>query len=304
MLTTDRFKQLTNYDIITFLNDFNYFVNNYYSYIVSYYEGSYSPNKKAFYELNRLIKEANKVEDIFSINSNILSETTEFWDLLDDFTNVKGKLETIRNTPKWIRSSYVYGYDANAKTVVNLKQHQTLESLSDELGDLNPNDDWVNHAIDNYIQEVDYDIEGGNSLIVSKYNNRKMNTEGVVDIMINDNILGKDLNKKLTIINDDWNYLTPINTLKQAAEYYLTLFKNSVPEFPNKGIPKELIGGNMAFIRSASLWRHLTEIFKTDKSFKKIQLINTKISQDSAFYDIKLVSILNNELNETIPINP
>jgi hypothetical protein len=304
MSVTDRFKDLTNYEIIVFFNDFNNFVNNNYSYIVSYYSGSYTPTKQAFTELERLIKEAAKIEEIFALNKDILSEDTSFWDLLDDFTTIKEKLLSIKNTAKWLRSSYVYGYDKNSKVNVILSQNQTIESLASDLGYKDENNDWINLSVDNYIKEIDYNSEGGNSLTVSKYNNNKMNTEGVVDIMINDNILGKDLNKKPTIINDDWNYLTPSETIIQAAQYYLTIMKRSIPEFPTIGISKDLLGSNIMLLRASSMWRQLTELFKTDKSFAKIEITDTKIEQDMAFYEVKIVSVLNNELNEQIPINP
>lgn len=247
-----------------------------------------------------LVIESEKIENLISLSSNSLSQTTEFWDLVDNLSIIKTKLETIGNLSKWMRSSYVYGYEFQSKYKYILKQNQTLEQLSSELGSDNSNEDWVKTAIDNGLTELDYDSSGGVVLDVSNTDNRLLNVTSVVDVMVGDNILGKDLPIKIEITEDDIASLGTEDTMMQSADICLSATKGSVPEKPSLGIPKQLIGSPVNALRMSSLIREVNNNFRTDDSFKSIEMTDSKIDQDAAFYDFKIVSRLNNEINKTL----
>jgi hypothetical protein len=296
----DKFVRVTNYDLGQYFTDYTYFLDNYFQSIVSYYKGKSSPNKDAFSELNRLITESNKIEQIISLMSSSLSATTDFWDLIDTLAVMKTKLESTVNLAKWLRSSYIYGYENQSKRKYILKQNQTFENLSLELGSDNSNEDWLDISISNGVTELDYSKAGGNVLDVKNIDNRTMNVTSVVDVMVGDNILGKDLPNKIEIDEDGIVALDTVDTMEQSAEICLSVVKGSVPEFPNLGISKNLIGSIINSLRFSSLSREVNNNFRTDDSFSSIKLMSNSIKDDMAFYEFKIVSRLNNELNKTL----
>jgi hypothetical protein len=198
----DKFKKVTNYNLQTYFVDYNKFLTSELNHIVAYYNGTSSVNKTAFKTLNELYRESLKIESIISSLNSGLSNTIDFWDLIEELSNMNTSLESILNLAKWMRSSYVFGYDNQSKFKYILKQHQTLENVSFDLGSDDSNEDWVEMAVSNNISEIDYNKQGGNLLNLSKKDNQEINITTVVDVMVGDNILGKDLPTKIEITSD------------------------------------------------------------------------------------------------------
>lgn len=298
--TVEKFTDVTGYDLLSFLGSFYYFVDNLYMDIVQYYQGKSSVNKESFKALNDLMLESSRIEEIIALNKSTLSSSIEFWELVEHLSEINGKLNTISQMAKWLRSSYVFGYENQTKVKEILGQNQTLENLSYNLGASDSNEDWVDIAITNALREIDYTKEGGNQLSVQRTDNKGNNVTTVVDIMVGDNILGKDLSKKLTFADDDLLTLGTTETLEQSAEICLTTVKGSVPEFLYLGIPKVFVGTNINTMRVSSLIREVVNNFRTDDSFKNVELINAGIEQDVSFYEFKILSRLNTELNKVL----
>ncbi len=296
----DKFRQTTNYNLHQFFVDHTYFLDNYLHSLISYFKGESTLNKNAYKELLRLYGESIKIEEVISLCKANLSSTTEFWDLVDDLSLIKTKLETYVNLPKWMRSSYVYGYDGQSKFKYIMKQSQTVEGISYEMGSQDPNQDWVEVALSNSLMEADYTKEGGNVLDVMQTDNTAFNITSVVDVMVGDNILGKDWQQKIQITAEDIVSLGTVDTMEQSAEICLTTVRGSVPEFMDLGISKNFVGSNKNSLRFPSLVREVLGNFNTDDSFKSVELVNNGIEQDVAFYEFKIVSRLNNEVNKTL----
>lgn len=296
----DKYQQATNYDLGPFLSDYSSFIETSMPSIISYYKGNSSIDKTAFDVLDDLITRANTIEHITSLMSSSLSQTTEFWDLIDNLSIIKTSLETVQNMAKWMRSSYVFGYENQSKRKYILKQSQTLEALSSELGSDDANQDWSEIATSNSLMELDYTEEGGNVLDVKNTDNRIFNLSSVVDVMVGDNILGKDLAEKILIDADDIEALSTNDTMVQSAGICLEVVRGSVPEFPILGISKQLIGSDVNTLRMSSLVREVNNNFRTDDSFKSVEMTRSKIEGDVAFYDFRIVSRLNNEINKTL----
>lgn len=299
----DKFKEVTGYDISKFFSMFVDFNNRYYDNFLEYYRGESTLNRDGAALIGQLSEESLKIEDIFNLNKNSLSSNIEIWELYEDFTDVKVKIETIVASPKWMRASYVSDYDRNVDTIQILKQNQSLEGLSRDLGYDAPDDDWASLAVNNSLLEELYDLTGGNLLKVTFLNNSRINSTSVVDVMVNKNILGKDLNKNLSITNDDLTVLEPEQTLNQAAEILIGLIKGSVPEFPNDGIDSSIVGSNLKAFKYPMIFRQLYEVFKKDDTFREMEITSTGVSEDNASMELRIVSKLNDVLNRGVYIN-
>lgn len=303
MTTIEKFYDQTGYDLSEFFSRFVNFITNHYDRYLGYYRGNNSLDRDAAIEVEFLSLEKDKIEDIFNLNKGSLSGTVDAVSLYEDFCNVAVKIDTIKNSAKWMRSSYVSDYDKDITVSNILKQGQTLESLSEDLGFITPDNDWTSMAINNTLLEPEYSDEGGNNLKVVFSNNSRINTTSVVDVMIGSNVLGKDIYKEILFEDNDIKVLGNEDTVKQAADILIGLIKGSVPEFPNYGIDSRIVGGNLSSFKYPIIFRNLTDVFRRDDTFKQIEAISSNRQEDNVAVEIKIVSKLNDVLNRGVYIN-
>ena len=296
----DRFKDITSFDIEQYFTDYNYFISNKLQFLVAYYKGSYSIEREVFERLFNLLDRSETLDELTSLFSSQLSSTTQFWDLLTNISETKTKLWTILNLSKWLRSAYISSYENNLKVSYVMKQRQTFENLSYNIGDVDPNNSWVQLAVDNSVLELDYTKDGGTFVKIRRPDTKAIDITSVVDVMVGDNILGKDLTKKITISEDDILSLIPISSVNQSADICLSVMKGSVPEFPDLGIAKSFIGSNTESLRLSSLIRDIKTNFKTDDAFRSIEVIDSDKKDDSIFFNLSILTKLNTELNKSI----
>lgn len=300
MGAVDVFRKSTGYDISKFFSMFIDFNNLYYDNYLEYYRGEAVLSKDGVLLVNKMKDESLKIEDLFNLNKDTLSLSIEMWELYEDFTHVKVKVETIIASPKWTRSSYVQDYGSDVNITRILKQGQSLEDLSRDLGYSTPDNDWSLIAVNNGLLEDSYDLTGGNLLKVTFSNSSKINSNSVVDIMVGKNILGKDLVRRLTFTGDDLAVLDPDSTLKQAVDILLGLTKGSVPEFPNDGIDSSIVGSNLQVFKYPMVFRQLYEVFRKDDTFKEMEVISASTNEDNSSMEVRIVSKLNDVLNRGV----
>ena len=304
MLTEiDYFYKVTKYNISDFFGKFKDFTDNYYTNYIGYYRGVSKLNSTAVDKLNELIIDSSTIEELFFLNRDSLSNNMDFWDLYESFNDCVVKIQTIKNTPKWTRSSYLGSFDKDIQVDYVLKQNQSPENLTSQLGFNDPENDWVNLAIKNGLKEVNYNSDGGSLLKVSFSVNNGINTTSVVDVMIGDNLVGKDLLAKLTFLDNDLSYLTPKETIQQASEILLSIQTGSVPEFPRDGVDPNLIGTNIKAFQYPSIFRQIIAIFKKDDTFKEVQITNIQHEQDNVMISLRIVSKLNDIITQNLYMN-
>jgi hypothetical protein len=195
----EKFKNVTGYDIKQFLTDCSNFFSNNYQSIIDFYSGTDNVPTVAFNELDRLNNEVSKIEPLFRTNSNRL-DTIDMWDILDLFTEMQVKLMTASKTAKWMRSSRLNSNDTSVKIDRIQAQNETLESIALSVGYQSPQNDWKDIAIDNLIVEEDYTMDGGTMITLTFKNNANLSLDNIVDYFVGENIKGKDINRKFTMI--------------------------------------------------------------------------------------------------------
>jgi hypothetical protein len=303
-MTIQDFATSINYPAFSdYFTRVNRFVNNNYSDIISFFKGElFFLRRGIVEELYDLIAEYDRVIELVNINTNKLSVTIDAWDILDALETVGLKLETIRNTPKWQRSSVDINF--NNKQVIDtiLKSRQTVEGLVNEAGSNNPDDDWVNVAVNNTLYEDDYTYEGEKPLKIRVQYLVGTTPVNSVDIMVGDNVLGKDLTRIIEFEEEDLKALTPTDTLNQSAQIILNVYRQSIPEHPTLGITKEQIGGNINSLQFPSLFRQVTEMFRQDDSFAQIEVINVGLDQDAFIMDLSITGRTGLSIEETFKV--
>lgn len=289
MLPVSEFKKRTGYDIQSFFERFDSFYVQKYPIIESYFSGGSSTGiRSSFLELKDLISECNKITTLIDINHHTLSEDFSYWALVELFEEVKIRLRTIENLPKYLRSTYYNYYDKYHRSSYVSSQEETPEMISRKFGLLDENS-WVDLLLFSDLEEIDYDHNGDSVFRLNVSNKSGLDIKSVVDVITGDNVLGKDILNEIVYEDDDLKYLQPTDTLNQSAEILLSLRRGDTPEFFDYGV--DIVEGTTktAFDYPIVI-RQLTQSFSTDDSFESIYLTDISTDKDSILLKIEIRS--------------
>ena len=297
----EKFKVITGYDIRLFFSDFVTFVNQYYPFIVDYYNGG-TINQETFYKLNLLTKEMDKIEPLFTLYSNILDDI-DSWELLDIFTEIQTKLWTIRNSAKWLRSTFDNVRSNTVKMEQVLSTDESFEDIAQKnLSSSNPQDDWLNIVVPQYINEEDYTPQSSPIFSINLEQSRDNYIDNIVDTLSGKSILGIDIDKNFLFENDDLKVVSYDDAIKQALELIQSSLKGFYPEFPNYGITNDIIGTTINAVQYPTIFKNLINMFQRDGRWKSVELIDLYTEQDSIFLKIKATTVTKEDFIVNIPI--
>lgn len=293
----NRFKKFTSFDIRFFLEEFIDFSENHRTRIINYYKGDTKENpKEAFNFLDKLIGDADEAIELAHLNKDSFDRFSD-WNVLEEIENTRVKLNTTLNFSKYLRSSITNtSYNNDAEVDVTLKQNETLEQLANSLGYSDPQNDWIDIAVRNNLQQEDYTTGGDVVLSVSYKNSiNYFRVNSVVDNIQGKNILGKDIQYKLEFdtSNDDIKTLGPEDTFKQAVRALARLRKGDNPFYPQDGInPSLVVGSNLGGIAFPSLFRQMNNTFSTDDTISNFSITDITQQQTSLALDYSVESKL------------
>ena len=298
MKILDQFKSITSLDIELFLNNVSDFISDNYQSIVNYYTKDTAIDGNIFIDLDNLIDTSILINSAFSNFRDQLSLTTEFWKLIDIFDEARVKLLTIQNSERWLRATKDTLFNDSVSPSYVLRQQQTIENVSKDLGDTIPQDDWVDLAIKNDLEERDYDTEGGNLLYVSYSNNARIQINTVVASLQGKGVYGLDIDKTfvIDIVTEDLKVLTNDETIKQSFLTLISTMKGSIPEFTDDGVDKTIIGTNLNSIQFPIIFRQISTLFQKDDRFKNFSII----SIDQQVSSVEIVLQATTRLDEVL----
>jgi len=286
----DDFKDITGYDIETYFRRFVTFITDQSQNIIDYYSGLVDTlDRNSFAEYEALLAESTYVVDLFDLNNERFN-TVDFWELMEWADDIGTKLETIGNFSKFARSSVKKeSFDTNVSVEVATRDNETIEELVTRLGSTDRENDWVEVAINNRLEQEDYTLNGGVILSVTYKNNARFFIEGIVDNPEGDRIKGLDIDKKITFENNDLKVLSYDDTIKQSLNVLINLRKNDNPEFPQYGVdPSVIVGTNIKSIALPSVVRQIFQTFSTNDRVSKIEISSVDINGDSVSMDMNI----------------
>lgn len=300
MTTLENFKKITGYDLELFFNDFNFFVENYYSNIVNYYKGE-NIDMNSFRYYDYLIEETKKIDSTLEIYFNAFN-TTDFWDLIETYSNITVKLSTIDNLGKWLRSSRVDRFSSNTAINYVQKQGESIERISLKSGSNDSENDWVQLSIENDLNEEKYTSTGGVLLKIRLKNGYNFEIRNVVDYFTNENLYGKDIENRIVFESGDIKALSGINSLLQTVGNILNTMKGSIPEFKEDGVDNNLIGSNVSVFNYPAQFRHIMNMLQKDDRFKSIELIDLGRVDDGVFMKLQFTTKIGELIKREISI--
>lgn len=290
-MNVDSFKKTTGYDIGSFFQKFKVFCENEYPLIVGYYQGgTMSPN--AFSTLKQLTQESSQIEGLFE-NYPSTKTNLDVWELLDIFSEIQSKLCTINNSSKWLRSSRRDNISPSVSINRFLRTNENFERVSQDLGGIDPQNDWTDIAIPNYCFETNYTDSQGTLYKVNLQNSEGFEIDNVVDNLVGETVLGKDIDKEFSFEDNDVRTVEYQECIRQTLDTISSTVKGDLPEFPNYGIPTEFVGNNVNSIQYPILMKSILNMFQRDSRWREVELLGIKLIKDSVFVDLKCVTILN-----------
>jgi hypothetical protein len=284
-----QFKSLTKKNLKSLFANWAIFFENDYISIQNFYQGkSSSISSEPFNNFYLLKKECKEILDTFSLFAREF-ENLKWVELLETVEKINDRLLTLNKINKWSRSTNkLVGYSGAQQKQYTLNQFDNLEKIALNIQKSgSPQNDWYNIAILNHLEEEDYTSEGGKNLLIElNSTNNNFSIISVVDIIDEDSILGKDLDKNVQfdIEAQDLKVLSGVDTINQAILILVTLKKNDNPDFLDHGLQQGLIiGQNRALLNFPVLIRQLTENFNSDDSLKDFSVKNFEYIEDNLY---------------------
>lgn len=286
------FVRITKYPIKTYFKKYIDFSDNHSKNIYDYYGGKIKkPNATSFKLLDQLLQDSQLIENLIESKRNSF-KTGAIWDLAELLSDLFIALETTSNASKWLRSAIAKNdFTPGVEVEYILQQLQTLEAVSsDVVGSSDRDNDWVTIALRNDIREEDYDMYGGNRLVISGKNNATIKLRSVVDNISGEKVYGIDLHRKLQFINDDLMALSYKETMQQTVDVLAGLTRGTTPEFPSDGYTVN--AGNRKNMAFPVLIRQLTQTFRKDDTLKSMGIKNIEIIEDALFLSFTVTTRL------------
>jgi hypothetical protein len=305
--TVDKFKRIAKYDIQRLLLDFVNFAQGGALNLYSYYNGDIDVYPASSYnELIRLQREMVGATEKFRINANSFT-SYEFWVLLEMVEDAISRLDTIANYSVWTRSPILNGLIGRSSEIEHvLIQGQTLEEVSGQMqGDVDPQNQWVEIALRNSLNEEAYDAAGGSILKINFSNNvNSLVLNAVVDnIDSAEKTYGLDIDRTITYTDNDLKTLSYNDTIQQAAEILGGLNKGDNPFHPKDGLDvKTVLGSNLASISFPIIIRQLVQTYSKDDTFASISIIDISKEKDGIFIEYEVVTKAGETLQQGILI--
>lgn len=296
----EKFLSVTGYNIKDFFQSYVDFCSEHYPYIVDYYQGG-EINADSFYELDKLIAQINIIEPLFQLHENKLDDIS-MWELLESFSEIVTKLTTIKNSDRWLRSASV-GRTNTLQLEKQLRTGETFETVSEQLELENPEDDWVDIVVPQYIIEEDYITgQGSNTFSVNLKNVGINYVDNVVDTLVDENILGKDLSTEFVFENEDLKIIKFQKSMEQALQIILEAVKGCIPEFTDYGLPSDFIGQTTNAIQYPIIFKSLMNMFQRDNRWASAELIDLKKVEDSIFMKVRATTVTKEDFLINVPI--
>lgn len=288
--SAEKYYNITKIDIQQFFQDTVDFINEGYPSILSYYEGGDLP-ADSFKVLDDLLVRAESIDAAF-FNFSDQMKTLDIWDLLDTFEDSWGQLLTINNTSKWMRSSRVGRYDGKFYLERALKDFENFEQVASSVGSNDPQNDWEEIAVSNFIIEEDYSPRSGGPIFkISLSSSANFGIQTVVDSLVGERILGKDVDKRFYFANNDLAIVEYKDAINQTIDTIMNTLKGDIPEFPEDGVSNEFIGTNVSAIQYPTLFRNLSTMFAKDDRFIEVNLLSLSRKDDYIIMKIKIKTI-------------
>lgn len=298
---SDKISNILGIDIRQYLQDCVDYINQYNQILIGYVSNGTQYPRDAYILLDNLVARYREIVKRIGLRRDRL-QGLQMFEIIDQVENIRSVLRSFDNYSRWMKSSFVKGrFTDSAEIVYVLKQNQTIENMALSVGYSSGENGFLDLTYRNKISERDYDLSGGLVFKFAYQNEQKMQLDTVIDNMTGDNLMGKDIKRKIQLIDDDLLYLSPQDTFMQTCEIFTALTKNSNPEFPVQGFSKESLTNRNGLSNMLPIFvRQMYSIVSSDDTIASFSIKSVSIENDALRIEMEFLSHLNTEAKQVV----
>lgn len=296
----------STYDFQDYIERFNLFYRNYFIKLVNYWkfiDKELEPS--VLIEFNQLYNDFLTMQDAFERRVDGSEYDLDFFDFAEYLADIKMSLDIIKNLPKYLKTSS-NDIDKFEEPVIEylVKQGDTLEKISKRFyGD----SEYFGYIMDyNNIRYTEVNASDwiGRKIKIPARRIIQKDIEGIIDGLIGDNVLGKDIKSEFTFVSDDIETVEYEDCAMQTVIDFITsIEKGTVPEFPQVGnISKKIIGRGYGAMSLSFLINDYMTLFKLDPTIEVFTVTDVKLQDDALLIDFTFRTINGYEIKNSFPI--
>lgn len=286
------FQEVTKYPLIDFLTQYRDFMLNSYPEIDRYFSGEVSSiDNSHLIALKNLTTECNNCMSQFKNFANKFDKCG-YWELMEYIGNLEDTIEKINKLPKFRRTSATKrGYQPVIQVSTSVGGFRTMEDVANNVKNLNKdNFNWVELMLNNDLNESDWEIDELTPLNVFINNTIDVVVTTILDQPIGERIYGKDINRKITFVDNDLDIKVWKDNIEQKCDILMSLKRGDVPENMLFGQNSELtIGVTAKNFSYPELVKNLQNTFLQNDLFQYVEVTKFKFENGSMYMycDIK-----------------
>ena len=195
-------------------------------------------------------------------------------------------IEKINKLPKFRRTSLTKrGYQAVVQVSADVGGFRTMEDVANVVQNINrDNYNWVDLMLSNDLNEGDWEIDKLTPLNVLINNTVDVVVTTILDQPIGKRIYGKDINRKITFVDNDLDIKIWQDNIEQKCDILLSLKRGDVPENMLFGQNAELtIGVTSKSFSYPELVKNLQNTFLQNDLFQYVEITKFQYENGSMF---------------------
>ena len=280
------FQKVTKYPLVEFLAQYRNFMLNSYPEIDRYFSGETASIDNAhLIALKNLTTECGNCMSQFKNFANKFDKCG-YWELMEYIGNLEDTIEKINKLPKFRRTSLTKrGYQAGVQVSADVGGFRTMEDVANVVQNLNrDNYNWVDLMLSNDLNEGDWEIDKLTPLNVLINNTVDVVVTTILDQPIGKRIYGKDINRKVTFVDNDLDIKIWQDNIEQKCDILLSLKRGDVPENMLFGQNAELtIGVTSKSFSYPELVKNLQNTFLQNDLFQYVEITKFQYENGSMF---------------------
>ena len=269
------FENVTKFKLLKYFEDYQSFMQNDFSHLSDYYSGQTEGiDAKITNNFNALLRQSRTLSQTFKNFSSKLSNCG-FWELQQYCQNLNDTLERVAKLPKYYRTvESVRGYQPYIKVSADIGGMKTPQDLAAEIGSSGVSETSL--ILDNDLQENAWEIDKLSSADAIVNNQSDLVVESILESPVGNHVYGKDINKKLTIVDNDLDVKKYEENVEQKVDTLLTLNRGDIPEMPAFG-KNRLQGQTAGAYNYAELLKDIQTVFAQDDLFDSVEVIDVSL---------------------------
>lgn len=264
------FESVTKFSLLKYFEDYRDFMQNSFSYLSDYYSGqTESVDTEVTTAFNSLLQRSRNLVQTFKNFSSKLSNCG-FWELQQYCQNLNDTLERITKLPKYYRTTKtIRGYQPYIKAGAEIGGLKTPQDLAAEIGSSGVTETSL--ILDNDLQESGWEIDELSSVDALVNNQTDVVVESILEQPVGNHVYGKDINKKITISDNDLEVKRYEDNVEQKVHTLLNLNRGDIPEMPTFG-KNRLQGTTVGAYNYAELLKDIQAVFAQDDLFESVEV--------------------------------